>query len=144
MPTSVHDNWVYAQVVDHERCRIVFHTVYPHVQPPEFTDIIFEGAVVHHFEQQKVGSGPNPANVLFDVEATEGRDVLAEYGDLLARTRNHGWPVPNYEGVDDLAAQLTTAGAACFRVSGVCGLNGFVFAASMELRTRPSRAEVVI
>ncbi len=142
MPASVHDNWVYAQAVNHERCRIVLHTVYPHVQPPEFTDIIFEGVVVHHFEQQKVGGGPTPANVLFDVEEADGRDVLAEYGDLLARTKNHGWPVLKYAGVDDLAAQLTAAGAACFRVSGVCGLNGFVFAASMEFRKRVSRAEV--
>lgn len=142
MPVSVHDNWVYAQSVDHERCRLVLHTVYPHSQPPEFTDIVFEGVAVHHFEQQKVGGGPNPANVLFDVEEGDPRDVLAEYADLLARTRNHGWPVLRYEGVDDLAALLTAGGAKCFRVSGVCGLDGFVFAAALELRARPSRAEV--
>ena len=144
MPLSVHDNWVYAQAVDHERCRVVLHTIYPHVQPPEFTEVIFEGVFVHHFEQQIVGGGPNPANVLFDVEETVGRDVLVEYGDLLTRTRNHGWPVLKYEGVDDLAVQLAAAGAMCFRVSGVCGIDGFVFAASVRLRTRVSRAEVIV
>ena len=79
MPDSVHDNWVYAQAVDHERRAIVLHTVYPHALPPEFTDVVFEGVIVHHFEQQKVGDGPHPANVLFDVEVAEGPDVLAEY-----------------------------------------------------------------
>lgn len=143
MPDSVHDNWVYAQAVDHELCVVVLHTVYPHAQPPEFTDVVFEGVVVHHFEQQKVGTGPNPANVLFDIEAADGPDVLAEYRELLARTRNHGWPVLEYGDVDDLAAQMTAAGAACFRVRGVCGLDGFVFASSMRLRARAARAEVV-
>ena len=57
MRDSVHDNWLYAHAVDHERCRIVLHTVYPHVEPPEYTDVVFEGVVVHHFEQQK-GGGP--------------------------------------------------------------------------------------
>ena len=37
MRESVHDNWVYGQVVDHERCRIVLHTIYPHVEPSEYT-----------------------------------------------------------------------------------------------------------
>ena len=139
---SVHDNWLYAQVVDHERCRIVLHTVYPHVEPPEYTDVVFEGVVVHHFEQQKVGSGPLPANVLFDVEVTDPQVLLGQYADLLARNKNYGWPVLNYKTLDDLVRQLTARGAKCFKVHGVCGVDGFVFAASMDFRPRNSRAEV--
>ena len=30
MRNSIHDNWLSAHVVDHERCRIVLHTVWPH------------------------------------------------------------------------------------------------------------------
>src|SRR5258708_1754683 len=140
MRDSVHDNWLYAQSVDHERCRIVLHTVYPHADPPEYTDVVFEGVVVHHFEQQKVGGGLYPANVLFDVEEADPGFILSQYEDLLARTKNHGWPVFSYEGLEDLAAQLTAGGAKCFEVHGVCGVHGFVFAASMEFRTRLSRA----
>jgi hypothetical protein len=139
---SVHDNWVYAQAVDHERCRVVLHTIWPHSDPPEYTDIVFEGVAVHHFEQQKMGGGPCPANVLFDVEEADPLDILGQYQGLLARTRNHGWPVLRYDGLEDLAAQLTAGGARCFEVHGVCGLHGFVFARSMELRARESRAEV--
>jgi hypothetical protein len=142
MELSVHDNWLYAQAVDHERCRIVLHTAYPHAQPPEYTDIIFEGVVVHHFEQQMCQRGSDPANVLFGVEEGNPVATLTQHADVLARTKNYGWPVLRYEGIDDLANQLTAGGAKCFDVSGTCGLSGFVFAVSMEFRARGSRAEV--
>jgi hypothetical protein len=136
---SVHDNSVYAHAVDHEQSRIVLHTVYPHSDPPEYTDVVFEGVVVHHFEQQQVG--PH-ANVLFDVEEAAPLFILGQYADLLARTKQYGWPVLRYDGLEDLAIRLTAGGARCFEVHGVCGLHGFVFAASMELRARPSQAEM--
>jgi hypothetical protein len=140
---SVHDNWVYAQAVDHERCRIVLHTFYPHAEPPEYTDIVFAGVIVHHFEQQAVGGGPyHPANVLFDVEEASARRVLGAHRPLLRRLRKYGWPVVEWSDLDDLAGQLTAGGAKCFEVRGTCGLHGFVFAVSMEFRPRPSRAEV--
>jgi hypothetical protein len=142
MRESVHDNWLYAQVVDHERCRIVLHTVWPHCEPPEHTDIVFDGVVVHHFEQQKMSSGPWPANVLFDVEEADPHLILGQYEELLARTRNHGWPVSRYDGLEDLVTQLTARGTRCFEIQSACGTHGFVFARSMELRARESRAEV--
>jgi hypothetical protein len=141
MRESVHDNWLYALAIDCERCRIVLHTVYPHVEPPEFTDIVFTDVVVHHFEQQKVGGGPVPANVLFDVEEADPLFVLSGCAELLARTKSHGWPVFHYDTLEDLARQLTAGGARCFEVQSVCGLAGFVFARSMELRARESRAQ---
>ena len=142
MRDSVHDNWVYSQAVDHERCRIVLHTVFPHVDPPEYADIVFEGVVVHHFEQQKVGGGPYPPNVLFDAEESEPTFILDQYAELLARTKNYGWPVFKYEGTEDLVSQLTVGGAKCFEVHGTCGLHGFVFAARMEFRPRSARAQI--
>ena len=145
MPDGIHDNWLYAQTVDHERGRIVLHTVYPHVEPPaapEWTDVVFEGVVVHHFQEARFWSGPDPACVLFDIEECAAIDVFAEYAELLAGSRGRGWPVLRYDGLDDLAAQLQTGGARCFAVEGVCGIQGFVFARSMELRPREGRAEV--
>src|SRR5258708_7656406 len=143
MQTSVHDNWIYAQAVDHERCRIVLHTVYAHVEPPEYTDIIFEGVVVHHFEQQNVNDGKNPGNVLFDVVETDPVFILDQYADLLARTKNYGWPMLEYHGHNDLASRLTEGGAKCFEVHGVCGIHGFVFAKSVKFRSRQSHADVL-
>ena len=144
LPDSVHDNWVYAQAVDHDRRRIVLYTVFPHATPPEYTDVVFEGVVTHHFEQQNVGGGdPYPANVLFDVEESDAGFVLGKYTGLLARTKNHGWPVKRYDGLPDLVARLTAGGAKCFEVQGTVGVHGFVFAGSMTLRERPARAEIV-
>ena len=141
-PKSIHDNWVYAQVVDYEGCRIVLHTVFPHVEPPEFTDVVFEGVVVHHFEQQAFNSGHPPANVLFDVEESDPAFILGQYAELLARTKNYGWPVLDYGSIDDLVSRLTAGGVKCFEVHGTCGLSGFVFASQMEFRPRQRRAQV--
>ena len=145
MPDSVHDNWVYAEAVDLDRCRVVLHTYYPHVVPHEFTDIVFDGVVVHHFEERRVGDGrilERPWNVLFDAEEVEPTAILGQYADLMARTQKYAWPVAKYNGLDDLASQLTSGGARCFWVNGTYGLTGFVFATSMEFRSRQSRAEV--
>jgi hypothetical protein len=87
------------------------HTIYPHGDPWEYTDVVFEGVVANHFEQQ-----------LFELQQNQ-------------------WPVREYDGLDDLVSQLTKDGARCFEVHGVVGLHGFVFAHSMQLEARTSRAE---
>jgi hypothetical protein len=143
VPISVHDNWVYAQAVDHDRRRIVLYTVYSHSTPPEYTDVVFEGVVTHHFEQQNVGGGnPYPANVLFDVEESDATLLLNPYAGLLARTKGYNWPVREYDDLQDLVTRLTADGAKCFEVHGTVGLHGFVFAKSMTFRERLARAEV--
>ena len=146
MRDSVHDNWLYAHTIDHERSRIVLHTIYPHGDPWEYTDVVFEGVVANHFEQQLFEQQQNlggeyPTNLLFGVEETDGRFILGQYEELLRRTKGHQWPVREYDGLDDLVSQLTKDGARCFEVHGVVGLHGFVFAHSMQLEARTSRAE---
>ncbi len=140
MRDSVHDNLVYAQAVDYEHGRIVLHPVYQDIEPPEFTDIVFDGVVVHHFEQQAFRDAPIAANILFDAKESPPAFILGQYSELLASTKNHGWPVLAYDGLDDLVSRLTACGARCFKVHGACGLHGFVFAANMEFRSRPARA----
>jgi hypothetical protein len=139
---SVHDNLVYAQVVDYDNCRVVLHTVYPHADPPEYTDIVFTGVVAYHVEQQAFRAGGVSANVVFDTEEADAPMVLGRYAELLAGAKQYGWPVLEYDGLADLAARLTVCGAKCFEVHSSCGLSGFVFAADMELRRRSSRAQV--
>lgn len=145
--SEIHDNWLYGQSIDHERRLLVLHTVYPHTgaDPWQYTDVVFEGVVVHHFDYQSYGGGGVggvPANVLFGVEEVDARFLLEPDRELLKRTKAYGWPVNSYEGLDDLIAQLTADGARGFEVHGSVGLAGFVFARSMEFRSRPSRADV--
>ena len=147
MPDSVHDNWLYAHTVDHERSRIVLHTVFPHSDPWEYTDVVFEGVVANlfehqQFEQQLQQGSKYPTNVLFEVEESDGHFILGRYEELLRLTKGWSWPVREYDGLDDLVSQLTKDGAKCFEVHGVFGLHGFVFAHSMRMEQRTSRAEV--
>jgi hypothetical protein len=88
------------------------------------------------------GVGGVPTNVLFGVEEVDARFLLEPDHELLERTKNYGWPVNSYEGLDDLVAQLTVDGTRGFEVHGSVGLSGFVFARSMEFRSRASRADV--
>ena len=137
MSRSVHDNLVYLQVVDHENARIVLHTLHPQAEP-EFTDVVFTDVIVHHFEQQTVG--PESSVVLFDIEEEDPLPLLSHYEDLLKRTKNHGWPVTDYAGLEDLASKLTARGVSCFRVQGTAGLEGFVFAKELQLIARAEKA----
>ena len=141
MTRSVHDNWLYAHWVDHDRGLVVLHTVYPHCAPPEYTDLVFEGVVAHHFEQQQMGEGPNPSNVLFDVEETTLSALFVQYGALLARTQIYGWPL-QVAGLEALAAALAERGARCFEIDGTVGLRGFVFARSLRVCPRAGRAQL--
>lgn len=140
MTRSVHDNWLYAHWVDHDQGLVVLHTVYPHCAPPEYTDLVFEGVVAHHFEQQQMAEGPNPSNVLFEVEETTLRALFVQYGALLARTQVYGWPL-RAAGLEALEAVLAERGARCFEVDGTVGLRGFVFARSLRVCARAARAQ---
>ena len=133
---SVHDNLVYAQIVDHEHASIVLHTGFP--PEAEFTDVVFSGVVVHHFEQQTVG--PENHVVLFDIEEEDPTTLLEQYSELLNRTKNYGWPVSGYSGMEDLVARLTADGARCYRVQGNTGIEGFVFAKEVSIARRSSKA----
>jgi hypothetical protein len=95
-----------------------------HVEPWEYTGVLFEGVVVHHFDRQQVGDEKGPASVLFGVEETDPLWLLGQYEDLLEREKGYGWPVHKYGSLDDLVGQLTGSGARCFGVHGTVGLHG--------------------
>ena len=140
---SVHDNWLYGHAVDHERRRIVLHTVHPHTGSPEYTDVVFEGVVTHHFELQRFGDYETaPANVLFDVDEEDHIFVLTRYERVLRPLRGWNWPLESFDGMDDLAERLRADGVKCFQVEGTVGLTGFVLARSLELRPRAGRAQI--
>jgi hypothetical protein len=137
---GVHDNEVYAQTVDYEGCRILLHTVCPPMAPSEFTDVVFDGVVAHHFERQAFRGGGGSTNILFDVEESEIAGALDVCPDLLATVQNYGGMG---SGDADVAAWLAADGVTCFAISSSCGLSGFVLAKGVEFRRRPSRAAIM-
>jgi hypothetical protein len=80
---SVHDNNVYAFAVLCEQRRIVLHTEYRDGGAEEYTDVVFDGVVAHHFEDVLEG------NILFGVEEV----ILAGNGYITGQTINvnGGW-----------------------------------------------------
>jgi len=133
--TSIHDNVIYAQAIDYHAGRIVLYT---QSSLDEYTNAVFEGVVTHHFEQQSLGA-PSPQAVLFDITAEDPESTLRSYRPLLERTKNYGWPGPNYESLSELASKLTEGGARCYQVQGQCGIDGFVFAMEYRLEGQASR-----
>lgn len=81
---SVHDNNVYAYAVLCEHRRIVLHTEYRHGDPEEYTDVVFDGVVAHHFEDVLDG------NILFDVGEVDPERIVTEWADLFASRKPTG------------------------------------------------------
>jgi hypothetical protein len=144
MDISLHDNWIYSHFVDHDERMIVLHTLYPHSDPIEFTDVTFEDVLVHHFETQCMAdASPEraryPSNVIFDIEEEEARITIGRYRDFILSKRNYGWPVSGWNDLEDLARLLTKDGNRCFHIHGTVGLDGFVIARRMLIEARRSR-----
>ena len=140
---GLHDNWIYAHEVDHDARVIVLHTFFPHSTPPEFTDVIFEDVLVHHFQKALMTVTRPPSNVLFDIEPGDPSSTLKPYWSFLFGLRQYLWPVSGWMGswntLEELAAILTSEGHQCFHVHGSFGLEGFVFARRMIVRARADR-----
>jgi hypothetical protein len=134
---SVHDNDVYAYSVDCEGQRLVLHTVFRGREPHEFTDVVFDGVVAHHFENVL------PGNILFGVDDFEVAALVRDNAALLADSWRYGWPPVDYRGdVDVLSAKLAAESVRGFLISSSYGLCGWVLAARCEPVQRPEAAKV--
>jgi hypothetical protein len=137
---NLHDNWIYAQSVDHDARVIVLHTVFAHAEPWEFSDVVFEEVLVHHFETQGMTTRPPyPSNVLFDIEEEDVAITLERYREFILPKCRYGWPVGGWEDLGALAGLLTAQGHRCYHVHGTVGLDGFVVARGMRVVRRDGR-----
>lgn len=140
MEIALHDNWLYAHLVDHDSRKIVLHTMYSHGESPEFTDVIFEEVLVHHFETQCMSAdAAYPSNVLFDIEEEDAVTTLGRYWNFISSKLNYGWPASGWKSREELAGILRSQGHRCFHIHGTVGLDGFVFARTINLEARPSK-----
>jgi hypothetical protein len=128
---SVHDNFVYAYIVECEDRRIVLYTHFRDGSANEYTDVIFTGVVAHHFECVL------PGNILFDVDEIPCRQIVEQWAALFAAQKNYGWPdAISYGGAEDLIRALEARAARGFQISSSYGLGGWVLATAMEFRPR--------
>jgi hypothetical protein len=89
---SIHDNNVYAYVVDCEHDRLILHTSFLDSEIREFTDVVFTGVVAHFFEHVL------PGNILFAIEQVELKSVIETYAELFKESWRYGWPLVDYKG----------------------------------------------
>ncbi len=131
---SIHDNNVYAYLVQCEQKRIVLHSEYKDGPSIEFTDVIFSGVVAHHFENVLNG------NILFDITEVEIEQIVQRWADLFARRKNYAWPVV-YDTPEELISFLNLQRIKGFEIGSSFGMTGWVLAENMELRERSMRME---
>lgn len=133
---SVHDNNVYAYIVQCEGRQIVLHTEYRDGGAEEFTDVIFTGVVAHHFECVLHG------NILFGITEVEPGDIVPQSAELFARQKSYGWPAIEYGEPQELVSALKSQGVRGFEIASSYGLKGWVLAGAMEVAERTARMEL--
>jgi hypothetical protein len=121
MAVSVHDNVLVSYEVQCEGRRIVLHTEFREVKPPERVDVVFVGVEGYHFEDDAFG------NIVFGVETVPLEDLVARHRtEIEAAHRNTGWPwAADLEAAPGL---LRAMGVRGFELSASLGLSGWVLA----------------
>ncbi len=145
MRESVHDNNVYAVLVECVPMRVTLFTVYgkgPGLSFPkgvdestiEYTDVVFTDVLVHSFEDLLSG------NILFDVEPQAIDDFVKEEAARFKRHKPYGWP-PHYETPKQYKAFLRDSGYTVYQLGASLGMSGWVIAKAMALQPRASEYE---
>lgn len=125
---SIHDNTLYACIVDCENRKIILYTHFLTDSRTEYTDVIFTGVIAHQFKHVL------SSNILFDINEIPVSDIVNNAADLFAAGKNHCWPDGiEYEDPEGLIRILEGRGARGFEISSSYGMSGWVIAKVMEL-----------
>lgn len=130
---SIHDNVIYGYTVDCERQRIILHTEFHETGRAEYTDVIFLGVLVHHFERVLMG------NILFSIDEVEPDQIIEGWQQVFMRQKQYCWPAIEYQALDELAATLRQRGLSGYEISSSYGMSGWVLAEEMEICARESK-----
>jgi hypothetical protein len=133
---SIHDNRVVAYEVDGDRRCIVLHTRFEERVPVEFTDLIFEGVLAYHLENDNFG------NILFGVEELPVAQLVESCRSLFEEGSKYAWPGPWNESPEASIAHLESQRVKAFAVSSSYGLCGWVIAASCRVEALPGERAV--
>ncbi|HTO70379.1 MAG TPA: hypothetical protein VMR31_11010 [Myxococcota bacterium] len=124
---SIHDSRVISYEVDGERRRIVLHTRFDERVPVEHTDVIFEGVLAYHFENDNFG------NILFSIEEVPVAQLVAGCRSLFEEGSKFAWPGPWNESPESSLDHIRSCGGKAFELSSSYGLDGWVIAESYRV-----------
>ena len=131
---SIHDNRVVSYKVDGERRQIVMHTRFEDREPIEHTDLVFEGVLAYHFENDNFG------NILFGVEEIPVSQLVASNRSLFEEGVKYAWPGPWNTSAEVSVQHFEFEGAKAFEISSSYGLVGWVVAKSYRIEVDSVRA----
>ena len=128
MERSVHDNFLLSYTIDARSAEIVLRTAYLDGEANERTDVIFSGVVAYDFR------GDNFQTIIFDISRFELGLLQKHDRERFERLRQLGWPGLNFGSAQEMIEAMREAGVGCFEIHSSFGLDGWVWARSMELR----------
>jgi hypothetical protein len=132
---SIHDNRVYAYNVDCDNRTLTLHTVYPHREPREWTDVIFQSVVAHHFDHVL------QSNILYDITEMDVEALVKEQSNLFGDSWRFAWPFVEYKGdLGALAQTLKKNFVKAYSIDSSLGLSGWVLASGCTRRSRAEQA----
>lgn len=131
---SIHDNRVISYEVDGECRRIVLHTRFGEGDHVEYADLVFEGVLAYHFENDNFG------NVLFGIAEVSVPRLVQRNRSLFDDGSKNAWPGPWNESPESAVLHLESNGAKAFEISSSYGLCGWIVAGSYRLEPARGRA----
>ena len=129
---SVHDNFLISYSVLCQKREIHLNTTFLDKEPYEYTDVIFSGVNLYHFECD------NFQTIIFDIEEAEIEDIYSEYEYLFSRLKNYGWITFAYESKEDLFQKMCEKKVKAFTINSSYELVGWIWAEKM----RKSKSEI--
>jgi hypothetical protein len=129
---SIHDNNVYAISIQCEEKVIILHTEYHHADPPEYTDILFDNAIFHHFEHVREG------NILLDIEEADPTEFYNDHGIWLKNEQKFGVPI-SVESVDQFVSHIKTKGLKIYIINPSYGMWGWVICLKIKYKTKENK-----
>lgn len=129
---SVHDNHILAYTVSATEKRIVIETEYPHREPLERTNIVFDDVLAYHFERDLFGT------IIFDFEEVDLCTFLKERAPMFEDGWRHGWPRGWDKRKEEIEAYVTRLEMRAFELTSSYGMDGWVLAKRMK---KESKAE---
>jgi hypothetical protein len=139
MDRSIHDNIIYGYTVISGTYGTPFYTItlyteYYHTDPTEYTDIRFTNVIAHHFEREL------PNSVILYHDTLDIEHIYQDNRTLFERLKNYGWPC-DYDTPEMLIISLKEKNLKAFTISSSLGLEGWVWAESMDILVREQRKQ---
>jgi hypothetical protein len=130
MNLSIHDNQIISYTVNSHKREIHFQTVYKDKEPYEYTDVIFSGVIIYHFECDNFNS------IILDIDEVSLEEVYSQYESLFFKLKNYGWLSIDFETKEELIQKMKIENIKAFRINTSYGLDGWIWANCMIKKQR--------